>query len=208
MTSTSLVLSWVPPPVENRNGDIQHYTIAITETETGERFNRTVSNYTSMLLTQLHPYYRYKCQVAAVTVEIGPFGVPIVIQTLQDGKIAHPQTSCIHPACTTNAFDTHHMHAHLYSAVYCTSESSWQANELHSNHSVMGTPTNWRPEWNYNCLFRTAYRTGKWNYIQQNFQLSQSDSTISSSLLQLSVDSCCYDDCTWSKLYSIYCPDK
>ena len=107
VTSTSLVLSWVPPPVENRNGDIQHYTIAITETETGERFNRTVSNYTSMLLTQLHPYYRYKCQVAAVTVEIGPFGVPIVIQTLQDGKIAHPQTSCIHPACTTNAFDTY-----------------------------------------------------------------------------------------------------
>ena len=76
--STSLNLSWIVPPVEHHNGIIQYYIIWMRVINTGYSENFTSYN-TWIVLTSLHPYYTYIFQIAAVTVEQGPFSTNISI---------------------------------------------------------------------------------------------------------------------------------
>ena len=41
---------------------------------------------TQMMLLFLHPYYNYSCAVSAVTVQPGPYSLPIQVTTAEDGK--------------------------------------------------------------------------------------------------------------------------
>ena len=54
-------------------------------TETGSHFQRT-SETTALNISNLHPLYTYNLTVAAVTIGPGPYGLPFVIQTHEDGK--------------------------------------------------------------------------------------------------------------------------
>ena len=83
--STSFLLSWNNPPPEDHNGIIRHYIMNITEENTGRMF-QTASTTTHIMLVFLHPYYNYTLVVSAVTVEEGPYSVPVTIITAQDGK--------------------------------------------------------------------------------------------------------------------------
>ena len=38
------------------------------------------------MLVSLHPYYNYTLVVSAVTIEEGPYSVPVTVITAQDGK--------------------------------------------------------------------------------------------------------------------------
>ena len=38
------------------------------------------------LFTELHPYYTYEIVVAAVTVAVGPYSMPVQITTPEDSK--------------------------------------------------------------------------------------------------------------------------
>ena len=82
--STTIVLSWSPPPAEDRNGIIRHYIVNITELDTGETFQLT-SMATEITLHSLHPFYTYVCVVTAVTVGPGPVSHSFSVQTPQDG---------------------------------------------------------------------------------------------------------------------------
>lgn len=77
-------MQWEQPEVEGINGIIQEYNITITEQETGH-----VSYYSTSLLyisiSHLHPFYTYKCTVAAVTIGVGPI-TSLIIQMPEDGK--------------------------------------------------------------------------------------------------------------------------
>ncbi len=86
LTSSSLLLSWDPPPAENHNGVLRRYVIEATEEETGSHLNLS-STGTDALISQLHPYYHYSIRVAAVTVSAGPPSHTLAIQMLEDGKI-------------------------------------------------------------------------------------------------------------------------
>ena len=83
--SRTLRLSWEPPNNRSRNGIIQLYHINVTELYTDFTF-LVETTAQSVLVDDLHPYYRYSCIVAAETVDLGPFSSPVFIQLPEDGK--------------------------------------------------------------------------------------------------------------------------
>ena len=84
INSTSISLSWFPPPVIDRNGLIREYRINVTEVDTGNGF-QLVSLTTLLAMPSLHPDYTYQCTVSAYTVAIGPFSEVVSAKTLEDG---------------------------------------------------------------------------------------------------------------------------
>lgn len=86
ITSTSAVLSWNPPSVDEQNGIITGYVINVTLLATGESYLLS-SNTTTLLVDILRPFRKYLCIVAAETgIGAGPFGTQIEVQTPQDGE--------------------------------------------------------------------------------------------------------------------------
>ena len=83
-SSTSISLSWSPPPAIDINGAIQYYTVEVNEVWTGRSF--TFHTSTNITIRALHPYYVYRCQVAAYTVALGPFANNLWIVTGEEGR--------------------------------------------------------------------------------------------------------------------------
>ena len=90
VNSTSILIDWDAPPLEEQNGIIRQYIVNVMVSETAEKlqFNVTSSN-TSLLLDHLHPYYNYFITVAAVTISDGPFSQISNIQTPEDGMLLY-----------------------------------------------------------------------------------------------------------------------
>ena len=84
INSTTLLVSWMPPPFEHQNGIIREYRLNITEMETGMVY-RLVTTATSLTVPSLHPFYTYNCTVAAVTIAEGPYSVEVNITMPEDG---------------------------------------------------------------------------------------------------------------------------
>ena len=81
----SINLSWNPPPLEERSGNIIGYIVNITKAGTLEttQHNTTTTNIT---ITSLEPYTTYICVVAAKTaIGVGPFSHLFFIQTQEGG---------------------------------------------------------------------------------------------------------------------------
>ena len=85
VTSTSLTLSWLPPQNTQQNGVIRHYLIRAQELETGLNTTYQAQSHLMFSIGDLHPYYRYRFVVFAVTVETGPPSLDHTVRTLQDG---------------------------------------------------------------------------------------------------------------------------
>ena len=83
--STSVSLFWSPPPPPDQNGLIQYYSISVYEVDTGAQTQYS-STTNTMTIRSLHPYYTYRCSVAAYTIGEGPQNQPpVIIKTPQDG---------------------------------------------------------------------------------------------------------------------------
>ena len=82
--SDTILLSWEPPPVEQQNGVLQSYVIGVTEIDSGREYNVT-SLVTTHAVGSLHPYYTYSFRIAAVTIGIGPYSLPVNTTTLEAG---------------------------------------------------------------------------------------------------------------------------
>ena len=88
LSSTSIIISWKPLPIEEQNGIIIHYTIHLLEVPT----NRTLTyeqegQHTMLVIDLLHPYYDYECSVGAATVVgSGPLSEIVTTRTLPDSK--------------------------------------------------------------------------------------------------------------------------
>ena len=78
-TSDSVSLTWDAPLYESQNGIISQYVIRILEINTSTT-TLYYSNTTNKTVNGLHPYYIYKCSVAAETVDIGPYTAIITLQ--------------------------------------------------------------------------------------------------------------------------------
>ena len=85
VSSSGFLLLWSVPSMADHNGIIRNYTIIVTEENTGRELVLTSSS-TSQRIESLHPFYNYTCRVAAVTVGVGPFSLPVTITTAEDGK--------------------------------------------------------------------------------------------------------------------------
>ena len=83
--STTIVLSWSPPPPGDQNGIIRSYNISVLEQDTGREFSRTSVN-TEESFHSLHPFYIYSVTITATTVAPGPPSSPIMVQTEEDSK--------------------------------------------------------------------------------------------------------------------------
>jgi len=81
----TLSLTWNTVPEGHRNGVIRHYTVNILETVTMFTFQQ-MSYTTSATVSSLHPYYTYNLSVAAYTVAMGPFSIPVSLQLPESGK--------------------------------------------------------------------------------------------------------------------------
>ena len=88
INSTSIAVSWYPPPFLDQNGDIIGYQLMITnQNRTNSQpliFN--VTNVTSYVATMLQEFEVYSIEIAAWTaIGLGPFSKPDNDQTLEDG---------------------------------------------------------------------------------------------------------------------------
>ena len=84
--STSVTLSWSPPPEGQLNGVLRHYVLTVQELDSSR--NVTLMSINSMIvLSDLHPFYTYAIAVCPVTVDVGPCAHFDPIQLPQDGKL-------------------------------------------------------------------------------------------------------------------------
>ena len=70
VTSSSIYLSWDPPPIDTQNGIIRHYSVIIFAE--GSFFKTEKASGTILLVQDLHPFYSYHFTVCAMTVALGP----------------------------------------------------------------------------------------------------------------------------------------
>ena len=84
-SSSTLNLTWFPPPVDKQNGNIINYRIIMTEVETTINFE-FYSNLTYLYLSDLHPYYSYTFTIAAITISEGPFSSDHTVLMPEDGE--------------------------------------------------------------------------------------------------------------------------
>ena len=93
--STTVLISWMPPPFQHQNGVIREYRVNVTETETGIAY-RLVTAATTLTVPSLHPFYTYDCIIAAFTIAEGPYSVEVNITMPEDGmfKISNGYRFC------------------------------------------------------------------------------------------------------------------
>ncbi|KAI5719892.1 hypothetical protein M8J76_016411 [Diaphorina citri] len=87
LSSTSIRISWEPPPVERSNGHIVYYKLQFVETgrSDSEASIVTLKNQTSFVLDELKKWTEYRIWVLAGTsIGDGPSSYPITIRTHED----------------------------------------------------------------------------------------------------------------------------
>ena len=82
----SVQLTWAPPPPQHWNGIIIGYVIRVIGVHTEEDYHLPLTNGTSMVIEDLHPFYTYRFSIAAQTVAVGPFSNSTVLQMPASGK--------------------------------------------------------------------------------------------------------------------------
>ena len=99
-----ILLSWDLPEPTGRNGLITGYTIQILEVPTNLTLSYNLTNRTDFLVDSLHPYYDYRCSVAAVTVVgAGPLSAPVTVRTDESGEHERDRATPVCPQ-TINHF--------------------------------------------------------------------------------------------------------
>lgn len=91
-SSTSILVSWKPPPVENQNGIITAYSIKYIEIDGEDVKPHEIlgisSDSTQYLLEQLEKWTEYRISVTAHTdVGPGPESLAVLIRTDEDGML-------------------------------------------------------------------------------------------------------------------------
>ena len=87
-TSSSIILYWLPPSVNQQNGEIRRYNIEICDDDPfWYRTINTKNNSTTLVITGLKAYTNYIFQVQAVNDEegVGPYSSPIMSRTFEAG---------------------------------------------------------------------------------------------------------------------------
>ncbi len=91
VTSTEILIQWLPPKVHHRNGVIRGYFIQLWDTVTGQSLQYELSSGNSSLMVPgLHPAYTYVVEMAAKTILEGPFSEDIYVVMDEDGEILTP----------------------------------------------------------------------------------------------------------------------
>lgn len=102
-SSTNILVSWRPPPVELQNGIITQYAIQYAATEGEDTTTRQIANIppesSEYLLENLEKWTEYRVTVTAHTdVGAGPESLPELIRTEEDGMCSLKQS----PSCKSS----------------------------------------------------------------------------------------------------------
>ena len=88
LSSDTIVLTWDPPLMQNRNGIIRDYIINVTALDTEEN-SQYITSDRNLTLGSLLPFNSYAFIIAARTaVGAGPFSTVVTIRTFEDGEIS------------------------------------------------------------------------------------------------------------------------
>lgn len=103
-SSTSILVSWKPPPVENQNGIITAYSIKYIEIDGEDVKPHEIlgisSDSTQYLLEQLEKWTEYRISVTAHTdVGPGPESLAVLIRTDEDGMLPPLHESSLDLLC-------------------------------------------------------------------------------------------------------------
>ena len=160
ISSTAIALSWSAPLFEDRNGVIRHYTVNVTEFETGYEFGE-VTTHMARTYSSLHPYYTYEFSVYAVTVGAGPAAEPVRVTTMEDSK---------HNGSCTTATALNLLHKLTSHSLPCSSQ--WNTKESCScsyliitcspHMAAAGSRTT---KWDYLSICRECYCIRNWRRI-------------------------------------------
>jgi len=85
LSSSGIMLMWSPPPLTDRNGDIEHYAVIVVERYTGRQWTFVVVD-VFLHVGGLHPYYYYDCNVSAYTIGFGPYSSTYSVLTAAEGE--------------------------------------------------------------------------------------------------------------------------
>ena len=85
VNSSTIVLNWKPPDIDDQNGIVRYYVVNVIELQTANIFP-FIANATSLSITSLHPSYTYELTVSAATIGPGPFSPALTIQTAEAGR--------------------------------------------------------------------------------------------------------------------------
>lgn len=84
ITSTTVSLSWDPPRVQYQNGVIVRYAVNVCDEQLLD-CTVEISIGTSYTVSELHPFYTFYINVAAVTTGVGPPSSYKKFTCLEDG---------------------------------------------------------------------------------------------------------------------------
>ena len=85
ISATEIYLSWDLPPNPSDVKDlVEHYTVTVTNTETGQEVSFLTFTKTTTIQF-LHPNYNYVCKVAVVTDHINPTSNTLQFLTFSAG---------------------------------------------------------------------------------------------------------------------------
>ena len=90
VTANNITLSWLPPLIHLRNGNITHYSLRCSydnSTDIIITLERLQIHDTTYLLINLLPYTNYSCNLSASTIVGEGPSTNIVVRTKEDSKI-------------------------------------------------------------------------------------------------------------------------
>lgn len=106
-SSTSILVSWSPPPVEFQNGIITGYSIQYSTTEgnkTSKRIDGIPPESSPYLLENLEKWTEYGITVRAQTeAGDGPESLQLLIRTEEDGMFQNKPHACLRTVRPTNS---------------------------------------------------------------------------------------------------------
>lgn len=96
ITSTTVTLTWDPPPISSHNGIIREYTVTITDSNNEQSLYNVSGN--TLTVSDLAPYTQYDIAVSAYTVTNGPFSSILSVTTNEAGIVEYfvSYSYCVH----------------------------------------------------------------------------------------------------------------
>jgi receptor-type tyrosine-protein phosphatase Q len=89
VSSTTMTLSWGPPPIDSHNGIVRSYIVSVFNNRTGSLTYHNASDST-IVINELLPYSFYHVSIAALTIGIGPYTTPLVVRTDEAAPSSSP----------------------------------------------------------------------------------------------------------------------
>ncbi len=85
-SSTMIVISWQPPPLEQQNGIVRSYEVSVYDSERGVWRNVSTTASNTEVMVEVVPFSTYSVRVAAVTILIGVESQGLVVATPEDSE--------------------------------------------------------------------------------------------------------------------------